>query len=817
MAELSFFRFKENAKYYTTQRLQNFFPENFRIRESEYSLGAQLYNPLSGILEEQNLNVQRVIHNYLPQTFSEKEIDKVYQIPNILGTSTTFKAYYDSSNYVNPERIEGGIDEFWYSPILNRIELESTATIIKPVSRNASKVYKNSVDYLYSIENTNSFLNSDLSGYVGTNTEYSTSTESNGLELLKLYTTSTSASQISLLMTSTEQVYNKELVFLSYLKFDELACDQIIAEIGIDGIGTATSTISINKNQYKVLNLYYPEQTSTGNPFVNLYFNNSTDLLSTGGLYIFKDSQYLLNNDYQIRDNTSSPTIDFVGEKDFGWCWINVQNGTSLGNPNYRIAGQPAFFIVKGISVTGFKNSELIACPFNGQHRGNILWEQILSVEPINFSQNLEYEVSLRNNFSNKNILNPLQLYVDRFFESPLFYSLSIEEGRSFLNFNTFDDLAIDLITPEYQTKKVFELLDASGGSLELIDFALNNEEQIIYAVDTSKLYVYEAFDLMPSKTSLEFVKDNRSIAPGMKLFEEDRYLNVKKDSSILIEGDWIRKDSYLKKYRLSVKKPDGTLKSISSSGTEANIELNTNWIEYEDIRSVIQNKDSMFKPIRVPYLIDQYGDYCFCLEAEYIEDDLETSFKEKDVIIIQCKRKTALKEFSFSIPSTPTYIDINPDGVICVGFEEDDISRNLTKELKFRNRFDYYLYTGENSPIYLREKYKKIVLDIEDYMCKRKVVIVDSNYNIQDDEVECGLVFVKTGGGPVNIYFPEITADVDGSEVTVCRWGGNYFDLFPNALSSDTIDGDASLRFNVDKMSYTFIAVKAENLWKII
>lgn len=824
MTNLSLFRYKNNRRFQSTQRVANYFPEEMRLREVEYSVGQQLINELTPLMEEQNLNVTRALHNYLPQTFDSKEIDLIYSIPNILGTNTTFKGFWGTGtgDFVYLEKIEdGALDEFWYSPLPNRLEPFETSVARRPIRRAATDIYKSSIDFYLKESLVENLIETETGSFDYVNCIVSLSTNTaNDISKYKV-TNNAAGSSIEISQTSTVLMTGKEIKF--YGKFSEetsLNPDSIIYEVGYLG-GGETSQTSTERLQERSFNLnYLPESTETGYPFFRVSFTNSTSTLGGSGSVSFEpESINLINNQFISEDSTSCPWIDFLEDDIQGWVWVKASNGTSLLSPNSKDPQSPASIAIKGIGLVDEIIEENIAIPFNGYHRGNRIWKKISEIKPQNFSPNLEFEVSLRNYQSTDSLLNPLQLYIDKKITSPLFYGVESTNGTSFLDWKIFESNDIDNITPEYITEKSFELLDESTASVEIRDFTLDYIQQVIYALGTdSKLYLYDAFDHQPSQEALNFLQEKRSANPSMKIFTENSG-RLKKGGEFFIEGDWIRKDKIMQKWRIFVRKPDGTIKSLNLSGVESDFVSTPNWNIYDEYRSTLQNKDSLFKRLRIPFELDQRGDYVVCFEAVFVNPDDASLISEVDCAIFQVKSKTPLE--AFSLPSgfnLAQGIDLDPDGNLCFCFDRVDTNL-LWNEIKLKRRYDYFLKNIDAQSLFLREGYTKIVIEFSNEesgeMCKKTVTISDGNLTIDVNDLNCGLFFIKSTGAARNVYLPPITADIDGEGIVICRWGSNSVTVNPDG--SDTIDGGASLVLLSDKDSYTLVPIHSESLWKII
>lgn len=797
---------RDNRRVSITQDLQNLYPYESRARSYKYSVAAQIFNPLALELLNNQLDMERVLNNYVPPIFDTEDIDVVYRIPNVFGTSTSTPKFYEgtSTTYTEVTKTTSDLDSFWYSRLPTRLE---------PVSTNTRTLYTEKLNGLYAGHTSTAF--SLRSNYIGTNTSEITASDvqtSFTNQILNIYCTSGTVATVR--FQSTQTASDPALMFEWYDTITNTAIARKEVFYGLVGAGTATATNTSPNHLTNYRNYYfYDGFAQTGVPFCEVkYYMTAT---STNDLDL---RDWFIKDFVALQDLTTSPYLNRTFKTEHpNYAFVTVRNGSSLSMSDIN-QPQVSGVLVHGVNHLGQQDRELISTPYNGVHQSLKRWLQLDKVLPYHMPNETYYDVELQHFQKTYPTLDTVQSFVSPDEKSFLFKNVSTDSGTAFLEFQRLfsGGVAFQSTEGSVLVKKI-QLADTNGSAIQAVDAAYDMGNQLMYVLDTaSKVHLFDTLDHWPSQTAI-----TASLIRTHDPIHKIEFLGLDDDSPTINETKhvthyWADRSYFLLKHRWILQKPNGTVVGIDEDFNEV-AHTTDFWITNEESYELNQGV-WRFNGVKVPILFDQYGDYILVLESEFREDDSFVTFRENDVVIFSVFKKEALKTYTPDLSlGTPIGIDFYPNRDLVLAYANSDNPYSIFEQ-QLRLRYDYYYVSDDNRELVFRENYGHIYLilqiDGDDEVCVRTILVKTSNDALTEAQTDCYFVVCNSAGGAMTFALPEITSGMDGYTVTIKRYGANLVTV--NRGGSDTIDGATSLAFITNLDAYTLTAVYSLNMWMI-
>lgn len=797
---------RDNRRVFLTQDLQNLYPYESRARTFKYSVAAQVFNPLALELLSHQLDQERVLNNYVPPIFDTEDIDVIYRIPNVFGTSTAIPKFYEgtSTTYTEVLKTDPDIDSFWYSRLPTRLE---------PVSTNTRTLYTEKLVGLYAAHTSTAYSLRTNYLSTGTNQVSASNVDTNwSSPVLNIYCTSGTVATVR--FQSTQTASDPALMFEWYDTINNTAIARKEVFYGIVGVGTATATNTTPNHLTNYRNYYfYDGLAQTGLPFCEVkYYMTAT---STNDVDL---RNWFIKDFAALQDLTTSPFLNRTFQQEHpNYAFVSVRNGSSLAIPNL-LQPQISGVIIQGVNHLGKQDSELVSTPYNGIHQSLKRWLQLDKVLPYHMPEETYFDVELQQFQKAYPLLDTVQSFVSPDEKSFLFKNVSTDSSTAFLEFRRFFSGGVVYQSTEGSVLvKKIELADTNGSAFQAVDAAYDMGNQLVYVLDTnSNIHLFDTLDHWPGQTAMAAMLI-RSHDPYHKI----EFLGLDDDSPSINEVKyvthyWADRNYFLLRHRWILQKPDGTVVGIDEDFNEV-AHTTDFWINNEESYAIDQGV-WRFNGAKLPITFNQYGDYILVLESQFREDDTIQTFNQNDVVIFSVFKKQALKTYTVDTTlGTPIGIDFYPNKDLVLAYSNSDNPYSIFEQ-QLRLRYDYYYVSEDNRELVFRENYGHIYLilqiDGDEEVCVRTVLIKTSNDALTEAQTDCYFIVCSSSGGAITFALPEITSDMDGYTVTIKRYGSNLVTV--NRGGSDTIDGATSLTLLTDLDAYTLTAVYSLNMWMI-
>jgi hypothetical protein len=315
-------------------------------------------------------------------------------------------------------------------------------------------------------------------------------------------------------------------------------------------------------------------------------------------------------------------------------------------------------------------------------------WDSISRIEPINFYTDSSIEVySHQFNFPLYiDSLGSISQDVNSRENMPIFWAVSNSGGKSILDAKHYDvNKAIDLLKskPTLSTFQSWELLNSAEQHISIVDISVVPFEQRIYAVDSSKLYIYDTFFMLPDLQKLS----QRTSGSLINIETSSDYLI--RDEEVEISCLFAKPIKTVIRNRVTVTYPDGASFGLLSNGSL----VSTSTDYWED-------GETSDRFIRQPFFLElnDLGDHLLTFECEYLDGVIDTSQR---LVRVQAKIPLAVINLS-SISTTITGIDIDHLGHVLVRE-----SSGKVHQLQFH--YDNVLVDFENKELIFRDKYDEV------------------------------------------------------------------------------------------------------------
>lgn len=777
-----------NFRYsWLTQKLANYFPPGFLLRQDRLSVGQQLLNPLAFDIEWINKEVQRSVHNYLPHSVDPLEIDRVFTIQR--PASATSFVGYDGTDLI--EIRDGGtsISSFWYEQNPTRLKLSGT-------SRVPQKVLHEDLSALRARDKDEYFISIPEDFTHDSPFQTSLLTYSSGVINFGTATNSW------LSQTSTSTMNGLPLSWSGGLLLDDPEHVSVDLTIGMTSTAGSTSTTAnfvLGDGGRLPLYLEFSPSTSfEGSPYWRMDFERAPSTATDHSAELSMKSLW-------------SGTSFWFEDRPPSWAWITYA-GENVFSPS-PLSPEPTTLKLQGIGEHGEYQEEKISVFYEGRHKSFLRWRKLEAVSPLLYrGETASIEVSLHD-YRSTEIFDPLTNYHSHQVESPLHYFLDSSSGTSRLGWLSFENPDVSLGFSARVLEGEVELVDSTSSPREFSDFALDTLRREIWCLDSDamEVLVYDVFEHWPQTAVMKEMR-RRSESPPM-------ILTLRRPSwnEVIISPDWRRRDMILMRHRIWVRKPDGTFAGLEVDGTEVPITSNF-WVSPILDFAEMANRDQAMVFTPISHEMDQAGSYVFYLESEYVENDTQQKITYLDVKVAQRQQKTP--KFSFALPTDRTGavgIDFSPSGELLIAYESENSA--MLEEERYSVHYDYYLADPEDNLIYFREFYSKIRIGLEaegeeEVACQKTVLIVSSDDVLTLGELECLYLVVQSNDGAKNVTLPTASASQDGFEVVIKRWGANTVTILPSG--GQTIDGSASLSLLNNKDAVSLIWVNGLTDWNV-
>jgi hypothetical protein len=350
---------------------------------------------------------------------------------------------------------------------------------------------------------------------------------------------------------------------------------------------------------------------------------------------------------------------------------------------------------IKGESLFGREQQEDIPL-FDGRPVfSRNLYRKIDSIQFFNlYSEKITYTLSL--------FREPLSLIQDSFNYTTteddserIFWEAEKRNNKTILKKKiTLGDTAGRLLRNAGRTVEVqeTELLDIDNeSSLDLIDVAPDLFEDRLYAVDSEYLYVYDKREEYP--TVLKQISGDNGLADFVIDLDSDELgLDENGEKEIAVKCIHRKPGKVIVRYRLSMKKPDGTCifaikdGAFTSSQSEATI--------------FTKQPDVTLADAGYTFILDQVGDYILELETMYRGGE-----SSKDSKLVRILKSSALVKYKLDRI-------LNEDVPFSLFFDSDHRLKILTTAGALHSlalRRDGVLVDYENKILYFSEDYSSV------------------------------------------------------------------------------------------------------------
>lgn len=230
------------------------------------------------------------------------------------------------------------------------------------------------------------------------------------------------------------------------------------------------------------------------------------------------------------------------------------------------------------------------------------------------------------------------------------------------------------------------ELLDLADNNIVPNDLCVQDKSDLIWIVDNSKLYLYEATLPYPDTSGLLGKQYDAS-----SIIETNKNYIVLNDE-IEIDYIWKNANTGFIAHRVYAEKPDGNKYNIVNGVFDTYDTSNNSWVYGEPTTRHIRARDT--------FVLDQRGDYIFTLEVKYTD---ETTSIDKRIVSVVYKNPIA--EFNLSeinINENIIGVDIDSEGklwVLGVSGTRYEINRH----------YDKMMVNFSKKILYFREPYDSV------------------------------------------------------------------------------------------------------------
>lgn len=250
----------------------------------------------------------------------------------------------------------------------------------------------------------------------------------------------------------------------------------------------------------------------------------------------------------------------------------------------------------------------------------------------------------------------------------------------------------MDIVRSGVDDKDIFyelELLDEVGLNVDLVDFIHRPNTRFIYAVDDTKLYVYDV------NLSFPEVEDLRGESEDAKIdLESDKWILTRGETAKIYTHN-IDMDNLPYRVRWHVLDPDdnefymGLDGSMWPTTTDA-------WLDNE------LYDQAQWREQEIEFSVSETGRYIISLEAEYFDETTNTN-------------RTLITKFLFFLPEIRPEVEFDLPLALqspsSIGIDSDN---NIWLELydgmhKLDMFFDYFLVDYERRRVYLKEEYSSV------------------------------------------------------------------------------------------------------------
>jgi len=347
---------------------------------------------------------------------------------------------------------------------------------------------------------------------------------------------------------------------------------------------------------------------------------------------------------------------------------------------------------ITGVTRKGTTVTEVVPLRYNGTFKTVNEWHEIESfmfsyVDSTAYVAIEMFPWTSDGQLDTQNILIPAEGG-----ERPLFIDIDTRAWGSTLVGKGFTVSNFDIIRAGIEEKEVFyemELLDESELNIDVNSFILKPNSNTMYAVDDNNFYVYN--------TSLEFPNTqniNRE-SPETKIdLWALRYIYTR-GATTTIET---RNNAILDpptRTQWTLRDPDGIEYHMAADGTLSSVEV-TAWIDN------IKWGEGLWDEMHIPITLLKNGEYIVTLEAQYYNDQYNTSSILTTQFLFFVPAITP--EIQFALPAaltTPESIGLDSDMNLWI------MKNNLIYRLNIYH--DYFLVDYEKKVVWCNEDYASI------------------------------------------------------------------------------------------------------------
>lgn len=342
------------------------------------------------------------------------------------------------------------------------------------------------------------------------------------------------------------------------------------------------------------------------------------------------------------------------------------------------------------ISGTTWKNTietEDIVFLFSESKQTFKAWNSVSRIAPIDFVSESQIDV-YSHQFNQPYYIDSFESisqFPDARENLPLFWTLrTTSSGASMLQAQRYTALAaVDLIRqkPQLAEYRNWELLNESGDPVIVLDIVPVPNEQRIYAIDASGLYLYDSHFELPDLKQLTLKTSN-----GLVDIETSSDYVVR-DEELEVTAVFKRPIKTIVRHRIKIKFPDGVENGILLDGTLVPVSTD-HWI-------IDEITDRL---VRQPFIIElsDFGQHLITLEVVYLDQVTEIAQR---AILVQSKTPLAQLDLS-TITTTAIGIDVDHQNRLLVlaasgvvhqlGLHYDIVLIDFNnKELVFREQYD--------------------------------------------------------------------------------------------------------------------------------
>jgi len=371
--------------------------------------------------------------------------------------------------------------------------------------------------------------------------------------------------------------------------------------------------------------------------------------------------------------------------------YVDVQ-GTALLQEN---AEAEEGFLQAKIRITGTTwkdtiEAEQINYIYSREQQSLKAWKEINTIEAIDFpaSGNIRVRSHGFNLDSYEDTFENLSQYAHSRDNLTTFWGIvdsCYQDGVKLLEVSTYAATrALDVLGNRVDKLPIreWELVDSGNQTILPVDLAPIPYEQRAWVASASGLFLYDLEFDQPSQKELM----GRTTSPLAQIVTSRDY--VTREEEVEVELRFVRPIKTVIRHRLTIKYPDGTSMGVLEDGTL--VPTSTDYW----VRNLRESR--LLRPA-IDFVLDDYGDHVFTLEAEYAGGKVEI-----DKRIVRVASKQPLAEFPLynRIGTTISGVDIDHQQRLLVADSLGNVHEITphydtmlidfnTKEIVFREPYD--------------------------------------------------------------------------------------------------------------------------------